>query len=118
MREKAAGTHRTDERRVEDSPVPDAGTHLAGETHQEAAADLGVHAALPRGDQIQRHHQGGQRDPAHGGEAPWDDTQNYESWNIKSWHKPCSFNVTIELNPLSCIFTPRTFTSCASIQRV
>ena len=76
VRGKAPGAHRADERRAEDPPVPDAGPHPAGAAHQEAASDLGVHAALPRGDQLQRHRQGGQRDPAHGGETLWDDTEN------------------------------------------
>lgn len=69
MRGEAAGAHRADERRAEDPPVPGAGTHPAGEAHQEAVAELGVHAVLLRGDQLQRHRQESQGDPAQSGEV-------------------------------------------------
>ena len=42
---------------------------IARKAHQETVADLGVHAALHRRDQLQRHCQGGKGDPAYGGET-------------------------------------------------
>ena len=58
-RGEAESAYPADECRAEDRSGPDAWNHSAGETHQKAAADLGVHEALPRRDELQRHRQGG-----------------------------------------------------------
>ena len=67
VRGEAEGAHRADECRAESHPGPDAWDHAAGQTHKEATADLGVYEVSPGGNQLQRHRQGGQGDPAHGG---------------------------------------------------
>lgn len=74
VRGKAEGTYPEDECGEESHPGPDAWDHAAGQTHKEAAADLGVHEAPPGGNQLQRHRQGGQGDPAYGGQALYYDT--------------------------------------------
>ena len=69
MRGETEGAHPAAERRAEGHPGSDAGHCTAGEAHQEAAADLGVHEALSRRDELQHHRQGGQGDPAYGGKT-------------------------------------------------
>ena len=54
---------------VEAPPGSDPGNHPAGETHQEAEADLGVQEVPSQGDQPECHRQRSWGEPAYGGEV-------------------------------------------------
>ena len=69
VRGEAESAYPADECRAEDRPGPDAWNHSAGQTHKEAAADLGVYAAPSGRNQLQRHRQGSEGDPAYGSQA-------------------------------------------------
>ena len=65
---EASDAHQADERGASGSPGPDAGVR-PGEAHKHAGKDLDVHETPPLRDELQRHRQRRQSDPAHGGEV-------------------------------------------------